>query len=284
VGRYEAVATETGRTNVFETRQSGLRGQLKACAIAGFLYAVSGSLSPGVAQTVRGRVLDASTRGPVALAYVGLMAGEGQMVVAALAGSSGVFEVEAPSGGEYLLYVARAGYRTVVDGVFELEDGGVVEVQIGLTPEPIELEPVEVSTVAERTQLEVEGFYERAVTGVGTFLIREQIERTAVDRITDAFRHIPNIFIDVARPLVGSAAVMQYPALWVNRAGRRCAPTFYVDRHVVARGGLQPVRPDDFVTPPEIEAIEVYTRTAEIPVGFDDLSDCGVILIWTRRR
>lgn len=261
-----------------------LRRQVRVCAVAGLLHALSGSFSLASAQAVRGRVLDSATRDPVALAYVGLMAGEGQMVVAALAAPSGVFELEAPRGGEYLLYVARAGYRTVVDGVFELEEGGVVEVQIGLTPEPIELEPVEVSAQAERTQLEIEGFYERAVTGVGTFLIREQIERTAVDRITDAFRNIPNVFVDVSRPLVGSAAVMQYPALWVNRAGRRCAPTFYLDRHVVARGGTQPVRPDDFVTPAEIEAIEVYTRTSEIPVGFDDLTDCGVILIWTRRR
>jgi hypothetical protein len=248
------------------------------------LHGLCGGGMTVAAQTLRGRVLDSATRAPVALAYVGLMEGEGELVVAALAGPGGVFELEAPRGGAYLLYVARTGYRTLVDGVFEIEPGGVVEIQIGLTPEPLELEPLEVVGVAERTRLEVEGFYERAVTGVGTFLIREQIERTAVDRITDAFRNIPNVFIDASRPLAGSAAVMQYPALWVNRAGRRCAPTFYVDRHVVARGGTEAVRPDDFVTPAEIEAIEVYTRTAEMPVGFDDLSDCGVILIWTRQR
>lgn len=260
------------------------RSLVRFVAVAGLVQLLPGMSPSAGAQTVRGRVLDSVTRDPVALAYVGLMAGEGQMVVAALAGSSGVFELEAPAGGEYLLYVARTGYETLIDGVFEIDDGGTVEVQVGLTPEPIELEPLEVETVAERTPLEVEGFYDRAVMGVGTFLIREQIERTAVDKITDAFRNMPDIFIDASRPLTGSAAIMQYPALWVNRGGRRCAPTFYLDRHVVARGGTQPVRPDDFVTPAEIEAIEVYTRTSEIPVGFDDLTGCGVIVIWTRRR
>jgi hypothetical protein len=68
------------------------------------------------------------------------------------------------------------------------------------------------------------------------------------------------------------------------RNGRLCSPTFYLDRHVIAMGGSQIVRPDDFVTPAEIEAIEVYTRPSEIPTGFDELTSCGVVLMWTRMR
>ena len=63
-----------------------------------------------------------------------------------------------------------------------------------------------------------------------------------------------------------------------------CSPTFYLDRHVIAMGGDQVVRPDDFVTPAEVEAIEVYTRPSEIPTGFDELTNCGVVLMWTRVR
>ena len=44
------------------------------------------------------------------------------------------------------------------------------------------------------------------------------------------------------------------------------------------------VRPDDYITAMEIDAIEVYTRPSEIPLGFDEINNCGVILIWTRTR
>ena len=78
--------------------------------------------------------------------------------------------------------------------------------------------------------------------------------------------------------------VMQNPAIWVWRGGQQCSPTVYVDRHMIAPGTGGAVRLDDFVTPAEVDAIEVYTRPSEVPVGFDEINNCGVILIWTRTR
>ena len=240
--------------------------------------------SPAEAQTLRGRILDSVSGEPVMLAYVGLMADEGEMVVAALASTEGVFEVTAPDGGSYFLYVSRTGYETLVDGLFDIESEAVVDVQVGLRPAPVELAPVLVESEAERSPLEIEGFYDRAIMGQGTFLVREEIQRKAIERITDAFREIPRLVIDESRPLTGSMAVMQYPSVQVMRNGRLCSPTFYLDRHVIAMGGDNVVRPDDFVTPAEIEAIEVYTRSSEVPVGFDELTSCGVVVMWTRKR
>lgn len=255
--------------------------RLRSTVLLGIALVWAGPLR---AQTVRGRVVDAVTGEPVLLAYAALMVDEGTMVVASLANDRGFFELRAPREGDFLLYVARTGYETLIDGVFEVSTDGVLDVQVGLTPEPIELDPVEVETEAIRTPLEVEGFYDRALMGRGTFLIRDDIQRVAVDKITDAFRQVPMMLIDESRPLIGSHAVMQYPAIYLQRQGRRCSPTVYLDRHVVARGGDQPVRPDDFVTPNEVEAMEIYTRAGQIPLGFDELTDCGVVLIWTRRR
>lgn len=249
------------------------------------LMALGAVAESAAAQTLRGRILDAESGEPVMLAYVGLLAEGQDMVVAALASTEGDFEITAPEAGGYFLYVSRQGYQTLMDGVFELGDEGVFDLQVGLKPAPIELEAIDVS--AERRDvnpLEANGFYDRAIMGQGTLLIREQIQRRAIDRVSDALRTIPQLTIDDSRPLTGSPDVMRNPAIWHIRGGTRCAPTLYVDRHVVATGGQRPVRLDDFTTPAEIEAIEVYVRSSEVPVGFDELSNCGVILVWTRLR
>jgi len=237
------------------------------------------------AQTLRGRVLDAESGEPVMLAYVGLLAEGEDMVVAALASTDGEFEVTAPEAGGYFLYISRQGYETLMDGVFELGEEGVFDLQVGLKPAPIVLDELTVNTERRDVNpLEVNGFYDRAIMGMGTLLIREEIERRAIDKVSDALRNIPRLTIDDSRPLTGSPDVMRNPAIWNLRAGTRCAPTLYVDRHVVATGGQQAVRLDDYMTPTEVEAIEVYTRSSEVPVGFDELSNCGVILVWTRLR
>lgn len=257
-------------------RSRSMSGFAVACAVLALAQ-------PLAAQTLRGRVLDVESGEPVMLAYVGLMAAEGEMVVAALATPEGVFEVTAPDGGSYFLYVSRTGYDTLVDGLFDIGDDGVMDVQIGLRPKPIEIDPLTVEAEVSRSPLEIEGFYDRALMGRGIFLVREDIERRAGQRVTDVFRGVPRLVIDESRPLTGPSA-MQYPSLQILRNGELCSPTFYLDRHMIALGGATPVRPDDFVTAAELEAIEVYTRPSEVPVGFAELTDCGVVVMWTRIR
>ncbi len=152
-----------------------------------------GSAAPAAAQTLRGMILDSQTGEPVMLAYVGLLLEGQEMVVAALAGTGGDFTLEAPSAGSYFLHVSRTGYETLMDGVFELGLGGVFDVRIGLKPSPIELAPLLVEARSDQSPLEKVGFYDRATTGLGHFLIREEILRMTTDRITDALRNIPSL-------------------------------------------------------------------------------------------
>ena len=256
--------------------------------VATLISAVSlivGSLSPLQAQTVRGRVLDMETREPVMLAYVGLITQGESMAVAALADTDGFFEVTAPDPGPYFVYISRTGYETMMDGVFELGEDGVFDVQIGLKPLPIELEEVVVEAdMGPMSFLERHGFYERAIGGRGVFMVREEIERVSIHKVSDVFRRIPLLDIDESRPMTGGGRVFQNPEIRIIRNGQYCSPTLYIDRHVVHSGANGGVRPDDYVTAPEIDAIEVYTRPSEVPVGFDELNNCGVILIWTRTR
>lgn len=256
--------------------------RLAGLAVMAQVVAASGA----DAQTLRGRVVDSQTGEPVMLAYVGLLQEGQDMVVAALASSDGEFEVTAPEAGGYFLYISRTGYETLMDGVFELGDGGTFDLQVGLTPAPIAIDEdlVVESQRASVNPLEANGFYDRAIMGMGTLLIREQIQRMAIDKVSDAFRNIPRLDIDESRPMTGSPDVMANPAIWNWRGGRRCSPTLYIDRHVVAAGGTMTVRPDDYMTPSEVEAIEIYTRSSEVPVGFDEITNCGVVIVWTRLR
>lgn len=238
---------------------------------------------PGTGQTVRGTIVDADTGDPVMLAYVGLLTEDRDVVVADLADGGGTFTLTAPDAGEYFLYVRGSGYETVMDGLFELGRNGVFEVRVGLTPQPIELASVSVDARRSVSRLEASGFYDRVLTAPGHFLGRDDVTRVGGSLISEVLRSVPHLQIDASRPLTGPDA-MRGASVIMRRATGRCSPTLYIDRHVVATGALEPVRPDEYVSPSEVEAVEVYTSASDVPVEFDAINDCGVILIWTRIR
>lgn len=235
------------------------------------------------AQVIRGTIRDAGTNEPVVLAYVGLLAPGRELVVAALADNSGGFSLQAPAG-DYFIYVSRMGYQTVLDGLFEIGEDGVFDLQIGLKPAVIDVEGLVVEAESRVSNLERVGLLDRAAIGLGTFILADEIQRRAVDKLADAFRMIPGIDVLDARPLAGPDA-MQNPEIRVRRGGGDCSPTLYVDGAIVAIGSrspnARPVRPDDFVTPFAVEAVEIYTRTSQVPVQYEGNGQCGVVLIWT---
>lgn len=238
------------------------------------------------AQVVRGRVVDSESGEPVVLAYVGLLAPGRELVVAGLADRDGVFSLRAPGEGEYFLYVERTGYRSVFDGLFELGDGGVIELAVGLTPAPVPIEPMVVDVTGRRASFWTAGFDERRERGLGHFIVREQIERRAVENLADAMREIPRLVVTTPAPRFTRPTGVRHPELLMHSTGLDpCSPSLFVDGHLVVIGGRRPglaVRPDDFVDPTSAEAIEVYTSPAEIPVEFETGTGCGVVAIWTR--
>ena len=239
------------------------------------------------AQVIRGTVRDARTAEPVMLAYVGLLAPGRELVVAGLADRDASFSLNAPAAGSYFLYVARMGYKSVIDGLFQVGEDGVFELQVGLTRAAVELEDLVVEAEEQRSKLELVGFMERAAIGRGTFLIGEQIQAIALDKITDAFRNIPGLDVVTARPFVGPEA-MRNPEIRIRRGGGECSPTLYVDGAIMALGSQRPesgpVRPDDFVMPASVEAVEIYVRPSETPIQYEAMGRCGVVLIWTYTR
>jgi len=260
---------------------------LSATVLALALYAWTIGTPIGEAQVIRGTIRDARTSEPVMLAYVGLLEPGRELVVASLADRYGSFSLQAPTAGSYFLYVARMGYKSLIDGVFEVGEDGVFELQVGLTPAAISLEDLVVEAEERKSKLDLVGFMERAAIGRGTFLIGEDIQAVAFDKITDAFRNIPGLVVITTRPQFGPESVRN-PEIRVRRGGGECSPTLYVDGAIMALGSQRPgsgaVRPDDFVMPVSVEAVEIYVRPSETPLQYEALGRCGAVLIWTYAR
>lgn len=237
------------------------------------------------AQTVRGRILDSESGEPVILAYVGLLAPGRELVVADLADRDGTFSLTAPEQGEYFLYVHRTGYGSLFDGLFELGDEGVVDVAVGLRPVPVGLDGMIVDVEGRRRSSWTEGFDERRARGLGHFISRSEIEARAVEDLADAMRDVPRLIVTTPAPSFLRPTGVRHPELLVRTGTEPCAPSLFVDGHLMVPGGRRPgvaVRPDDYVDPVSAEAIEIYTSPAETPVEFETGTGCGVVVIWTR--
>lgn len=259
-------------------------GRLLALACVAYAAASPSARS----QVVRGTIVDSETREPVVLAYVGLLAPGREVVVAALAEFDGSFSLEAPKAGSYFLYIDRTGYRPILDGLFELGAGGEVELSIGMSPEPVELAPLVVGVEGGVPDLSSVGFYERRDGGFGHFIEREALERASVTNLSDVLRNIPRLQVTTPAPSALAPTQVLSPQIFIRYGTEYCSPTLYIDGRPVVFGTMQAtrraVRPDDFVDPSEVEAVEVYTSPADTPLMYENTGGCGVVVIWTRKR
>jgi len=265
------------------------------------------------AQRVHGRLVDLATGTALEGGLVTLRTVRGERVGSAAVTAAGQFEIRAPGPGLYYVEVNRIGYRLLRDGPFELEEDGEREAVYSLERQAYQLAPIEVEAkrVAERTRyLEQVGFYERQKSDFGHFVTREDIEARQPHRFTDIMGMIPGV--RVIPGAAGSAgASLQLRGSLLSHGGI-CHPQVLIDGLVVIRGTARPWRPDDgkradrateqalpepdpnreqvsiddLVMPDDVEAVEVFRSGVQVPARFGGTSSstqCGVIIIWTRR-
>lgn len=257
-------------------------------------------------QTVRGRVVEADTRKPVAGARVVLRSPEDSSL-AAVTDTAGAFVARATVPGRYEVSVARLGYRAQQQGPFELLTGTVVELEVILPVVPLTLDPVTVTAEVNSRFLQTVGFYDRKRSDFGHFITRDEIESKRASRPTDLLRVLPGVSLIPDPRSPGRVRVQMrgtHPA-----QGGACAPRVFVDGLIAIRGDSRPPRPgtasagdiedvfendprnpepslDDIVTPEQIQAIEVYRSASQVPAEFGGASvftRCGVVVVWTRR-
>ena len=234
---------------------------------------------PGLdAQTVRGYLFEAESGRPVPAGAVMLLDTTHAPVVSTTSNAFGAFSVTASEPGDYLLLVQAMGYAPVIDGVYELGEGGVISLELHLRPNPLALDSLVVSVrqAVSEARLQGSGFDLRKRTGFGYFLTPEEIKERDPQFLWDLFQGIPGLF-NVSSLGAGTQLAFFRPRL----GSIYCSPSVYVDgvKAHTAAGGLETV-----VGPRNVLAMEVYTRASSVPLQFGGTTadGCGVVLIWTK--
>lgn len=211
------------------------------------LFLPSDAGAPGAA--VRGVVFDAAGA-PLAGARVSLNTGPD----AALTDSTGRFDLTGQRSGTQSLVVRKVGYQPA-EVIVHLSRREPREVTVELATFVPVLEAVVVEA-RRGAALERIGFMERRRTGLGRFMTQDDLNKRHAIEVSDFLRHLP-----AARASGFNEACTHY---WVD--GNRWRES----------------TPDEFMTPQEVAAIEIYDG-ADVPPQFQSFEGtCRVVVIWTK--
>jgi hypothetical protein len=209
---------------------------------------------------VRGLVVD-TAKAPLAGAEVRAVGTEVMIVTS----DSGIFRVDLPAG-PIVFAVRRLGYEPSTF-LATLKPGRTNGVTFVLQGTAQALPGILVAE--ERDQPWLRLFNQRRDNQHGTFITRTEIEKARARLTTDLLRRrVPSVQVVPTR--TGTRVYMR------GNSSRRCPPQLFV--HTTPYSGDV----DDF--PPDvIEAIEVYSGSAELPPELNiGRAMCGAIVIWTR--
>ncbi len=221
------------------------------------------------AGRIIGRVYDGVTGDAVATAAVSVR-GRGRQ---AQSNRRGAFVLSAVPEGQHELEVRHIGYAPLGHAV-TVTRGLTTEVEIGLVPTPVEMEPL-VATVTRSRRLEIKGFYERKLWGElvsgGTFFTAADIERRRPQRIS-------HMIADMSGIRLGRDGRFYSTRLSAGFSGAGCNIKTFLDSVDVSNVALHTL-----VLPVEVAGVEVYKGPASLPAEFGGSDTrCGAIVIWTK--
>lgn len=241
----------------------------------------------GSAQSVRGVVIDVDSGEPIAIATVTLVSASGERVASALTTEDGFFTLEADDGGLYLVRAVALGYAPNREGPVQLESGGVLVLEMRLTPAPVGIEGVVVEGAREGrvgNYLTRRGFWDRYEEGRGQFLTPGEVLASDAMFTPQLLRELDHVI-----PQYGAAPWSVWPTLRSAAGAGPCEPRVYVDDVWMNREGFgireSGLGLDDIVPIDRVQAVEVYYGAFQAPIRYQGTTrdnSCGVILIWTR--
>jgi hypothetical protein len=219
-----------------------------------------------IPATLIGHVVDSSGTG-VAGAEITLNKSD---KVHAITGDSGEFRIAGITPGTVVFNVRRIGFEAA-SFTAVLRPGKVQRAKFALTPTAQALPTVSVSDTASKTHW-LDDFNRRQSTNRGTFISRAEIEHRGARSGTDIVRQVPGIRLVPRRGGIGFQVLMTR-----GDGSRPCVPQMFV--HNMPYSGTL----EDFIAD-DIEAVEVYTGTSEVPAELDKAGRgiCGAIVVWTR--
>jgi hypothetical protein len=190
---------------------------------------------------------------------------------ATIANDSGVFRLAQIPHGLTLFGVRRIGYSPLTFTI-NMPPDTTLSVSIRLHQVIARLSEVTVEEKRRSSSLARAGFYDRQQMGFGTFLSRIDVQLRAPTRFAQVLYGVLGVFVDNHNG--------RLTPLGRSPSGGFCPLSIFLDGHVFRVGAGE-----EFDLPPnEIEAIEVYPRSIEVPVQFQDITNpsCGSIAIWTK--
>jgi hypothetical protein len=190
--------------------------------------------------------------------------------VHAITGDSGEFRIAGLPSGAVVFNVRRIGFESA-SFTAVLKPGKTQRAKFSLTPTAQALPVMAVSDTATKTHW-LDDFARRKSTNRGTFIGRAEIERRGARNGTDVVRTVPGVRLIPRRGGIGNQVVMTR-----GDGPRQCVPQMFV--HNMPYSGTL----DDFIAE-DIEAVEVYVGTSEVPAELDKAGKgiCGAIVVWTR--
>ena len=241
--------------------------------VAGMSHDITLMQRSGRVRTGRliGQVHDAITDDPVVAATVSVP----DRLRVAETDRRGRFVLSGVPVGVQELNVRHIGYAPLSYEI-EVSPGLTTEVEIGMVPDPVEMEPI-VATATRSRRLEVKGFYERKLwselVGTGTFYTADDIDRRRPVEISHMIADESGIRLQCNVRRTDCRLVNTRLSSGVTGA---CSLTFYVDG--LPTRGIPLV---DVVRPNEIAGIEIYKGLASGPAEFPP-SRCGLVAVWTK--
>lgn len=193
-----------------------------------------------------------------------------------LTDSTGGFRIRGLEPGQDSVRVEYLNGRSRAEFVW-LDPGGVTRLDLELRPEALEVAEllVEVERIRDRRMREIR---ERERAFSGHVITREELERRAPMRITDALRGIPGVRVRYVPPRRRGAFTPDYVVELRGPAGfsGRCRPQIFVDGAPMSNIALNDFQPE------EILAVEVY-QGGMAPARFSSMRGCGAVVVWLRR-
>lgn len=146
-------------------------------------------------------------------------------------------------------------------------------VHIVLVDNAEELAAITVSADAMRQRKSIEGFYERAARGIGTYITRDDILARRATSTLDLFRGVPGLMVVRG----GADGGVRFSSS--SQMRRNCAPMLWVD------GQRAPGMEVSDMPVHDLEGIELYHGPSTTPMQFSQGPSgaaCGVVVLWTR--
>jgi hypothetical protein len=193
------------------------------------------------------------------------------------------------SAGQHLVRIRRIGYRPQYLSA-TLEANQSLEVSVVLERGPHELPEIEVKASQAKPieygwTTKYDDFFRRRLVGLGHFFGRDDIEKRHPLRASTMLAGLPGIRLRFYHPGPSGTGVefrqCGSVSVWVDGYKQRYPDLPVRRRGLAAPGDAALGEILDRVLPSQIELMEVYLGSSEMPAEFLDDS-CAAIAIWTR--